>query len=160
MNNNDKFNLLFESMIEGVALHHYIKDDSGLIIDYLIDDVNPAFEKILKLKRAAVVGKKATEVYGVSEPPYLKEYTNLKKGEPRQFEVFFAPLKKYFSISVSPWGDNGFTTIFFDITDRKKIDEELKNKNLDLERMNNIMIDRELKMVSLKEEIKKHENKK
>lgn len=160
MNNNDKFNLLFESMIEGVALHHYIKDDKGVIVDYLIDDVNPAFEKILKLKRSTVVGKTATEVYNLSEPPYLKEYTNLKKGEPRQFEVFFTPLKKYFSISVSPWGENGFATIFFDITDRKKIDDELKNKNSDLEKMNNVMIDRELKMIALKEELKKYKNKK
>lgn len=160
MNSNEKFNLLFENMIEGVVLHHYVRDAQGKIVNYLIDDANSAFERILKIKKSKVIGKLATEAYQVAEPPYLKEYTDLKKGEPRQFEVFFPPLKKYFSISVSPWGDDGFATIFFDITDRKKIDDELRDKNADLEKLNRVMIDRELKMISLKEELHKYKNKK
>ncbi len=44
----------------------------------------------------------------------------------------------------------GFTV---DITEIKKAEEELRVRSEEVERMNNLMIDRELKMVQLKNEI-------
>jgi PAS domain S-box-containing protein len=156
MIDTDKFALLFNNMFEGVALHRYVYDSQGKVINYIIEDANPAFEKILGIIRPKIIGKLATEVYSVSEPPYLEEYSNLN-NEPRQFEVFFAPLKKYFFISVSPWGNDGFATIFYDITERKKMEEDLKRKNEEFETINRLMVDRELKMVELKKDLKKLE---
>jgi PAS domain S-box-containing protein len=43
--------------------------------------------------------------------------------------------------------------IFWDITERKQAEEELKKKNEDLERFNRMAVGRELKMVELKKEI-------
>ncbi|MFZ2310676.1 MAG: hypothetical protein WAW11_03970 [Patescibacteria group bacterium] len=160
MEDANKFTVLFNSMNEGVALHRYVRNDKNEIINYVIEDVNLAFENILKMKKTEIAGKLATDVYGVSEAPYLKEYSNLKGGKPAQFDVFFAPLQKYFYISVSPWGEDGFATIFFDITDRRKIELELQERNDNLEKMNRLMVDRELKMVELKNEIKDLDNKK
>lgn len=151
----DKFSFLFKSMIEGVALHRYVRDSKGKIINYIIEDVNPSFEKILNIKKEKIIGKLASEAYSVSEAPYLKEYSSIKEGEPLRFEVYFEPLKKYFFISASPWSEDGFATIFFDISDRKKIEKELKEKNDNLEKVNNLMIDRELRMIELKDDIKK-----
>jgi PAS domain-containing protein len=158
--NAEKFNVLFNNMSEGVTLHRYVRNDKNEIINYIIEDVNPAFENILKMKKEEIVGKLATDVYKVNEAPYLKEYSNLKSDQQLQFEVFFAPLEKYFYISVSPWGDDGFATIFFDITARKKVESELKEKNENLEKMNRLMVDREVKMVELKNELKDLDNKK
>lgn len=160
MKNEDclKFNLLFNSMIEGIALHSYVYDKNGKVINYIIENVNQSFEKILDIKKDVVVGKLATEAYGVSEPPYLDKYIDLKAGEDRKFEVFFGPLKKHFFISVSPWGDDGFATVFFDITAQKKNEEELRQKNENLEKMNKLMIDRELKMITLKDKLKNKKN--
>ena len=155
MIDNDKFAILFNNMLEGVALHRYVYDEQGKIINYIIEDANPAFEKILGMPRPKIIGKLATEVYGVAEAPYLKEYSNINNTEPKQFEVFFAPLKKYFFISVSPWVDDGFATIFFDITDRKNMEEDLKRKSDDFEMVNRLMVDREIKMVELKAIIEK-----
>ena len=47
-----------------------------------------------------------------------------------------------------------------DISEQKKREEEFKNKVEELEKINKIMIGRELKMVELKEKIKKLEGKK
>ncbi|MFA6417312.1 MAG: PAS domain-containing protein [Patescibacteria group bacterium] len=147
----DKFNILFNSMAEGVALHKYVYDKQGRIVDYTIEDVNPAFEKILKIKKLDIVGKLATKAYKVKEAPYLKEYASLITGKPLQFEVFFEPLKKYFYISACSWCKDCFATLFFDITAIKKIEQELREKNANLEKINKLMVDRELKMIELKE---------
>lgn len=155
MQDNDKFKLLFNGMAEGVALHKYIYDKNGKIDNYIIEDVNKSFEKILNISKKDVINKLATEAYKTSEAPYLDKYINLKTGEERKFEIFFEPLQKYFNISVSQWGDDGFATIFFDITDNKLKEQILKEKNDNLEKINKLIIERELKMIELKDEIKK-----
>ena len=60
-----------------------------------------------------------------------------------------------------PWIDaetgelNGVIEYVRDITERKKIEEELKKKMTDLEKFYEMAIDREMKMKELKEEIKR-----
>ncbi len=133
---------LFNSMNEGVALHKLVFDDSGKAVDYIITDINPQYEKILGVKREDIVNKKATEAYHVDEAPYLNEFCSVALGgAPYQFETYFAPMKKYFSISVISHEENHFATIFFDITqnrlaeiEREKLIKELENKNAELER--------------------------
>lgn len=157
MENEDlkKFELLFNGMAEGVALHKYVYDETGRVTNYIIEDVNNSFEKILKINKKDVIGKMATEAYKTETAPYLEKYLDIKEGEQRKFEIFFEPMQKYFSISVSQWGKDGFATIFFDITENKLAEKSLKEKNEHLEKINKLVIDRELKMIELKDEIKK-----
>ena len=157
MENEDykKFKLLFNGMAEGVALHKYIYDEKGKVINYTIEDVNASFEKILKVNKKDVVGKMATEAYKTETAPYLENYLDIKEGEEKKFEIFFEPMQKFFSISVSPWGEDGFATIFFDITENKLTEESLKEKNNHLEKIQKMIIDRELRMIELKDEIEK-----
>jgi len=49
--------------------------------------------------------------------------------------------------------------LFRDITERKKAEEEIKQKNRDLEKFNKLSVDRELKMIELKKQIKMFEKK-
>jgi PAS domain S-box-containing protein len=53
----------------------------------------------------------------------------------------------------------GVLGTYEDITERRKADEKLKQKNEELERVNKLMIGRELKMVELKKEIEELKNK-
>ncbi|GAM08990.1 blue-light-activated protein [Geobacter sp. OR-1] len=120
-----KFRSLFKNMLEGVALHRVVKDAEGTIINYRIVEVNPSYETILGLSKESVVGRLATDVYGTGEPPYLTEYSNaLATGAQLNFETYFAPLERYFSISVIKWEDDGFATIFSDVTLKKKAEED------------------------------------
>jgi hypothetical protein len=50
-------------------------------------------------------------------------------------------------------GEFSFIAMIRDITARKKVEGELQEKLLELERMNKMMIDRELKMSELKQKI-------
>ena len=125
-----KLQILFNNMNEGVALHKLIFDKNGTAVNYIIEKVNPSYEKILSFKKEEVEGKTSTEVYGTSSPPYLQEFSKVAlTGQPFYFEPYFEPFGKYYSISVCPWGENGFATIFSDITSRKKIEKELLLKN-------------------------------
>jgi signal transduction histidine kinase len=114
------FRLLFISMREGCAIHEIINDLKGNPVDYKIIDVNPAFERILGLKKEAVVGVKASRLYGSSDPPYLDVYAKVASGgESQYFESFYEPMQRFFSISVFSPERGIFATVFTDITERK-----------------------------------------
>jgi len=117
---------LYTNMSEGVGLHKMVFNERGVAVNYRIVGINPQFEKILGLSESDVQDKLATDVYGVSEPPFFKEYLDVvKTGNPFSFEVYFPPMDKHFSISISPWDRDGFATIFTDITERKIAEEKL-----------------------------------
>jgi PAS domain S-box-containing protein len=112
-----------------VALHR-LTYSNGIPENYILLDVNRRFEEILGVSRDRVVNKPATEVYGSADAPYLKEYAAVvETGTPFQFQTYFSPMDKHFSISVAPMGDDLFATIFFEITKQKKTEEALQQAN-------------------------------
>jgi PAS domain S-box-containing protein len=120
-----KYHTLYNNMQEGVALHELVYDDMGQAVEYKIVDVNSKFESILNMARDVVINKLSTQAYDTSLPPYLSQYSAVaQSGIPQHFETYFSPLNKHLEISVSPWGSNGFATIFSDITKRKQAEEE------------------------------------
>jgi|WetSurMetagenome_2_1015567.scaffolds.fasta_scaffold01619_4 PAS domain S-box-containing protein len=122
-----KFQTLYDNMAEGVALHKLKYNEYGIPVDYTIIEVNPQYELILNLEKKDVVNVLASNIYKVKKAPYLDEYSEVvKTGKSLRFEVFFEPLKKHFSISVSRWGHDGFATIFTDITERKMIEDDIR----------------------------------
>jgi len=128
------FRSLFEGMNEGVALHTYIRNDMGAIVNYRIVAVNHAYQRILGLDKDAAIGRTGSEVYGTVDPPYLKEFSSVTiSNSGFEFETYFPPMGKHFNISVVPWNKNGFATIFTDITQRKNNELQLKQFNKSLE---------------------------
>ncbi len=151
----EKFRSLYNTMIEGVCLYEIIYDEANKAIDYLITDINHAYESIIGLNREQVVGKKASELCQIGEPPYLDIYARVTAtGEPCNFEAYFPPLDKHFAISVFRPENGKFATIFSDMTERKQAVNELTKKINELERYKNVTVDRELMMVELKEKIR------
>ncbi len=122
-----KFQALFMNMIDGCALHEIIYDQENNPEDYVIIEINPAFETLLGISREQVLGKTSREAYSVSEPPYLDIYSKVAlSGEPISFETYFHPLSKHFSISVYSPYKGSFATIFEDTTARHNSEAALK----------------------------------
>lgn len=122
----NQFHSLFSNMAEGVALHDAVFDEQGNLINYRIVDINSQYSKITGLRREDVLGKLATEVYHGNKAPYLDEYSKtILLRASNYFETYYEPFKKFFSISVAPWQENGFASIFTDITERKQTEEKL-----------------------------------
>lgn len=129
-----RFRSLYENLNEGVALHTFIYNEENEIIDYRIVAVNKAYETILGVDKSTVLGKSSCEAYGAVTPPYLKEFSSVIDSRTGLiFETYFPPMQKHFHISVIPWEKNGFATIFFDITQQKSYEHQLKQLNLSLE---------------------------
>ena len=121
-----RYRTLYSSMNEGVAIHKVIYDKSNTPMDYIIIDINNAYEEILGINKKDVLGKKASEIYGTEEAPYLKVYYEVvQTGKSTQFETYFEPMDKHFKISVFSPSKDTFATIFEDITSRKKTEEAL-----------------------------------
>ena len=75
-----------------------------------------------------------------------------KNGDTLFAEISGAPLKKKGKII-------GVVAIMRDITDRKKIEQELREKNEELEKFKEMTIGRELKLIELKNKVKELEEK-
>jgi signal transduction histidine kinase len=130
-----KFRALFDTMSEGVALHALVSDEAGAPTDYRILEINPAYERHTGLAAASARGALASTLYGSCPPPYLEPFAAVAGGGPAYvFETYFAPLRRHFRISVVSPQAGQFATVFEDITDRKLREEELRQKNAELER--------------------------
>lgn len=134
----EKYSALYSSMTEGVALHDVVYDSTGSPVDYIIADVNPAYEQITGRARESVVGRKASDVYGTGAAPYLDIYARVaSSGKPESFETYFPSMKRHFGISVFSASRGRFSTVFRDITDRKLAEEKLREARDYLENLFN-----------------------
>lgn len=128
------FSMLFQSMTEMVVLHEIIFDCMGTPIDYRITSCNPAFSKVTGVPSELAIGKLASEVYGMSPPPYLSEFSKVGiTGEPFEYTTYYKPMDKHFSISVVSPRKNVFATITTDITDMRHVQDAISEKNKELE---------------------------
>jgi PAS domain S-box-containing protein len=120
-----QYSLLFDSLVDGMALHEIVFDEQNNPVNYFFVDVNKRFFEILSLPDNNVIGRLATEVYQVDEPPYLDIYSQVAlTGEPVELETFFPPMNKYFRISIFRPSKNRFATIFQDLTEHKLLENE------------------------------------
>jgi PAS domain S-box-containing protein len=137
----NRFHSLFDNMSEGVALHEVIRDEAGRAVDYRIIEVNARYEAQVGISREAAEGQPGSVAYATVPAPYLAEFCGVaESGRPCHFETYFAPLDKHFIISITPFGRDGFATIFFDISyikraqaERERLVGELERKNKELE---------------------------
>lgn len=138
-----KLNALFDAMTEMVVLHELVFDGDAKPVNYRITDCNKAYSIITGITRENAVGRLATEVYGTSEPPYLKEFSEVAlSGQPTTFEIYYPPMEKFFFISVVSPEKNCFATVTTDITRQKRTEramevarKQLEAKNKELEQL-------------------------
>lgn len=120
-----RFRSLYNSMSEGVAIHRIAYDAVGKAIDYEVESVNPAYEKLFGLKAKHLVGKKASELVGEQNMLSLAVcVTVAETGQPQRFEVSTPNRERSFSVSLSSPGKGYFAVLFEDITERNKAEAD------------------------------------
>ena len=129
---NDTYRALIENMLDGFAYHKVLFNEEGKPVDYIFLDVNDAFEELTGLKKESILEKRLTEVFE-NTPEGHSEWIDLYAqvaltGESIRFEKYFAPLKRWYSISAYSNEDDYFSTIFHDITENKENEEKLRRE--------------------------------
>ncbi|MDD5169918.1 MAG: PAS domain S-box protein [Syntrophales bacterium] len=122
-----RYRSLFDNMLEGFAYCRMIFD-LGHPADFVYLDVNRSFETLTGL--SDVVGKRVTEVIpGIreSDGDLFETYGRVAlTGEPERFVRYVAAMEMWFSVSVYSPEKESFVAVFDVITQRKRIEEELR----------------------------------
>jgi len=129
-----KYRQLFENLTVGFALHELICTPSGEACDYRFLEVNPAFERLIGVKRAEVLGRTVLEIMPELEPYWIEAYGKVAlTGVPLSYENYAGVLGKSFDVWAFSPRHGQFAVLVSDVTDRKHAEEQLKQLNLELE---------------------------
>lgn len=128
-----KYNLLFDNMTQGFALHEIILNESGEPVNYRFLDLNDGFEKMTGLNKLDILNKTVLDILPDTEQYWIAAYGKVAMtGESCKFENYSKVLNKYFDVWVYSPKHGQFVTIVDDITDRKSLEKELIEKELKL----------------------------
>ncbi len=122
-----RYRSLFESMLNGSAVHEILCDEDGTPTDYRFLDMNAAFESMTGLRRNDVLGKTVREVLKEVEPIWIEKYgTVALTGIPDHFENYSQKLDRHYEVSVSRNAPMQFTVIITDVSIRRKAEDALR----------------------------------
>jgi PAS domain S-box-containing protein len=136
-----RFREMFNRMSSAVSVYRAVDDGA----DFIFTDFNPAAERIEKIKKEALLGRRLTEVFPSVQKFGLLEVLHevWKTGQPAHF-----PVKQYKDDRVVGWRDNyvyrlptmEVVALYDDVTERilaeearEKLMKELQAKNEELE---------------------------
>ncbi|MGQ9486099.1 MAG: hybrid sensor histidine kinase/response regulator [Desulfosoma sp.] len=120
--------LLFENMFGGCALHEMMTDEHGAPVDYRFLKVNAAFAEHTGLPAKNIIGKTVREILPDSYDRWVRRYApTALAGKPVAFEDFEPVLGRHFSVRAYQTEPGKFVTVFFDVTEREKLSEQLRH---------------------------------
>ncbi len=129
-----RYRELFNSMMDGFALHEIICDANGKPVDYRFLEINPAFERLTGLRSEDLIGKTVLEVLPNTEPYWIEAYGNVAlTGRSMFFENYSGDIKRHFEVSVYCPQKGQFAVILLDITERKRVEENIHQRVTELE---------------------------
>ncbi len=121
-----RYRSIFTSMEPASCLDEIVYEN-GKAVNYRILEINPSFERILGIPRSKAVGSLATDVYNTNQLPFFETYVRVAEtGKAENFEGFFEPAGKHLNISVSSSEPGKFSNVVTDISESKKIEEQLR----------------------------------
>ena len=128
--NEKKYQMLFNTLSEGVALNEIVYNEDHEMVDYRIIEVNKAYYTASGIEGIDVVGCLATQLYGMSSE-FIKAFWQEHKKKTTTAYTEFAneTNTKFYYISTSPFVDDTFVTSFIDITAIKQAEKALKEQN-------------------------------
>ena len=131
---NEKYRALFDTMTEMVTMQEIVRDGSGKPVDLRVLECNESFSRISGIDATEAIGQLASELYRVSEIPYLAEFARVAEGgDPFFYEEWNQSLRRNFAVSVVSPKRDIVASIATDVTDLSRAMDMLCEKNRELE---------------------------
>jgi diguanylate cyclase (GGDEF)-like protein/PAS domain S-box-containing protein len=122
---------ILKNMFDGYALGEIIYNEKGEPIDFILLDVNPAFEEITELKKNNVLGKKIIETYKELNSKWLTIFGEVAlKGQNVKFQLYSTLFNKLLRINISSPKKGDFIIILKDVTDYEYEREALEKHKI------------------------------
>ncbi len=131
----ERYRALFDAIDEGFCVIEMVFDANNTPVDYRFLELNSAFEKHTGLEQA--VGKTARQLIPNLEEYWFKTYGNVAlTGESARFEHGSDSMNRWFDVFAFSLGDRKVGLRFKDISDRKRTENDLLQKNAILQVIN------------------------
>jgi signal transduction histidine kinase/CheY-like chemotaxis protein len=132
-----RYSVLFNNRLNAIAHTRILTDAQGRPVDYVIEKVNAAYERIIGRHRNEIEGRRVTEVFPGVETLDFDYIATLGKigleGGEGHYEVPFQPTGQWLSLYLYSPGPGECTAIFTDISERKRLEQEVQRAHLELE---------------------------
>lgn len=124
---SDIYQELFANLTEGFAFCEIICDKKNKPIDYRYLLINPAFETITGMKAKSTIGKTIKEIYPDIEQKWIDFYGAVAQTQkPATIEEYNHNTSRYYNVRSFSSEKGKFVMLFSDITERKLVEEEIK----------------------------------
>jgi diguanylate cyclase (GGDEF)-like protein/PAS domain S-box-containing protein len=121
-----RFRMLFQNITSGFALHEIILNNEGQPSDYRFLEINPAFERLTGLKAKDLIGRTVLDVMPNTEHHWIENYGRVAiTGDPMHFDNYSGELGRFYECMAYSPRHGQFAVIFTDVTDRKKMQDEI-----------------------------------
>ncbi len=120
-----KYRQLFKNITSGFALLQVIHSQTGSD-EFRFLEINPAFQKLTRLKGTKIAGKEINEVMPRIAKEWAQKLQNIiNSGKSEYFESYIPELDKYLSIMLFQGSKNIISALINDITEKKQIEDDL-----------------------------------
>ena len=128
-----RYMALFNNDTNGMMHMRMVTGADGAVCNYVIEAVNEAYERIIGIPREAIEGRLATEVFpGIERNPdfdFREPYASVAtNGQSVNFERYFSPLKRWFSVYAYCPAPGECITLFADISEKKQVEAALRER--------------------------------
>lgn len=146
-----RYRALFHNRTVAISRARILADANGYPIDYLVEEVNEAYERIVGVPRPRIEGQRITEVFpGIEDFPFdfigNLGRLGLQGGE-LDCEVHWPPTGQWFSLYAYGSAPGECTALFTDISAQKRAEAALRRQQSQLQ----AIIDNSPVLISMKD---------